>query len=40
MDEIIERIQAVREELAMADVFDDLVAGEVICGLLGCGHVR
>lgn len=33
MDDVIERIQAAREQLALADVFDDWVTGEVICGM-------
>ncbi len=32
MDDIIERIQTVKEQLAMADVFDDWLTGEIICG--------
>lgn len=32
MDDVIERTQAAREQLALADVFDDLLTGEVICG--------
>ena len=33
MDDVIERIQAAREQLALADVFDDWLTGEVICGV-------
>ena len=32
MDDIVGRIQAAREQLALADVFDDLLTGEVLAG--------
>jgi hypothetical protein len=32
MDEIVQRIQAAREQLALADVFDDFITGDIICG--------
>lgn len=32
MDEVIEGIRAAREQLALSDVFDDWLSGEVICG--------
>ncbi len=38
MDEVIERIQAAKEQLTMADVFDDWLTGEVTCG--GAGTMR
>jgi hypothetical protein len=34
MDEVIERIQAARENVAMADVFDDWVTGDSVGSLL------
>ena len=35
MDEIIERIQAVREQLALADVFDDWITTVTHAGGFG-----
>jgi hypothetical protein len=35
MDDIIERIQAAKEQQPLADVFDDWLTGEVTCGGLG-----
>jgi hypothetical protein len=29
MDEVLERIRAARDELALSDVFDDWIAGEM-----------
>lgn len=33
MGEVIERIQAAREDVAMADVFDDLLTGDGVGSL-------
>ena len=35
MDEVIERIQAARENVAMADVFDDWITGAGAGSMLG-----
>lgn len=32
MDEVIERVKAAKEQLALADVFDDWLNGEIIVG--------
>jgi hypothetical protein len=34
MDKIVQDIQAVREQPALSDVFDDFITGDVICGTL------
>lgn len=31
MDEVIERIKAAKEQLSLADVFDDWISGVIIC---------
>jgi hypothetical protein len=37
MDDVIEQIRAVRDQLALSDVFDDWLSGEVICGMGSMG---
>lgn len=32
MDEVVQGIQAAREQLALSDVFDDFITGEIVCG--------
>lgn len=35
MDEVIERIKAAKDSLAIADVFDDLLTDEIVAGWIG-----
>lgn len=32
MDEVVQGIQAAREQPALSDVFDDFITGEIVCG--------